>query len=108
VATEGAEAALRHAFATLNLDEVVSFTVPAEALEGSWRRLGWFISHPKILTIHAYRLDIPFSGTSCIGLSAIRLEIKISGRIFKLRHYLGFSGLGAARPTGVGFRVACK
>ena len=29
LATEGAEAVLRHAFATLNLDEVVSFTVPA-------------------------------------------------------------------------------
>jgi len=32
--------------------------------------LGWFISHPKILTIQDYRLDIPFSGTSCIGSGA--------------------------------------
>ena len=64
-ATEGAQAALRYGFEKLNLDQIVSFTVPAN--KASWsvmervgmtRDVGGDFDHPRLAVGHALRRHI--------------------------------------------------
>jgi RimJ/RimL family protein N-acetyltransferase len=64
-ATEGARAVLAHAFGTLGLNEVVSFTTPANARSrgvmerlGMAREIAFDFDHPRVPEGHAFRSHV--------------------------------------------------